>query len=262
MSTFKRYWLWSVIVLVGMTALLLAPGGFVTNSRLLLHGLCAQTPGHTFTFGGHLLPFDARMTGIYSGAGVTLLYLAMRGRWLCEDKPALPYLLALLVLLASMALDGTNSFLTDIGAWHPWQTTNTSRLVTGYGAGMAIAVVLVWLVAGTVWQLAEPAPAIRSWGDLMVPLAGLPFIGLVLWWAPAWLYVPVALFLALSAWLVVSIIVLTAVLLVTRKDDAIVARPQMHIPGALAALLGLMVIILLASGRRWLETSLGIPSNL
>lgn len=262
MSTLRQYWLWPMIVMLGLVALLFAPNGFVTSSRLLLHGLCAQTPSHTFVIGGHLLPFDARMTGIYSGAGVTLLYLAARGRWLCERKPPLQQLLVLLVMLVSMALDGLNSFLTDAGYWHSWQTSNASRLITGYGAGMAIAVALVWLIAGTVWQLAEPTPSVRSWLDLVWPLAGLPAFALLLWWAPSYMFVPISLFLTISAWLVVSIIVLTAVLLITRKDDAIVSRPQMHIPGALAAILALVVILMLASGRHWLETTLGIPSNL
>ena len=47
------------------------PWSIEHKAHLALHGLCAQRPSHTYTFNGRLLPFDARMTGIYSGFLVT-----------------------------------------------------------------------------------------------------------------------------------------------------------------------------------------------
>ncbi|MCO5215114.1 MAG: DUF2085 domain-containing protein [Thermomicrobiales bacterium] len=262
MAALRQYWLWPAAVLLGMAVLLLMPGGLATNSRLLLHGLCAQTPSHTFVIGGQLLPFDARMTGVYAGAGVTILYLATRGRLLSDALPSWPIRVVLGGMLAAMALDGSNSFLTDVGVWHPWETTNLMRLITGYGAGVTIAVALVWLLGGTVYQIADRTPSIRGWSDLAIILTGLPLLGLALRLSLDWMYLPLTLFLTFSAWMVVSTLVLVTGMLLFRIDDRIVHRPQLHAPGAFAAILGLVVIILLASGRRWLETTMGIPSNL
>lgn len=258
----RQYWLWPTVAIIGVIALLLMPGDLVDTSRRFVHGLCAQTPSHTFVIDSRMLPFDARMTGIYAGAGVTMAYLAIRRRWLGDGLPSRPLLAALTVLIAAMVLDGTNSLLTDLGVWHPWRTTNITRLVTGYGAGIAIAVALAWLVASTLWQLADRQPALRTWADLLWVLSGLVVLGMLLWWSPSWLYVPLTLVLIVSAWLVVSILVLTATLLGTRRDVRVVALRQLHVPGAVAAVAGLVVIVVLASGRRWLEIRFGIPANL
>lgn len=262
MKALRQYWLWPSIVAIGLVLLLLLPGGLARNSRLLLHGLCAQTPSHTFIIGDHMLPFDARMTGIYAGAGVGIIFIAVKRRLLSDGLPGWPIRIALALMLAAMALDGMNSFLTDIGLWHPWQTTNVTRLVTGYGAGVTMAVALTWLLGGTVYQVSTRTPAVRSWTELVIILAGLPILGVMLTWAAGWLYLPLTLFLIVAAWTVVTTLVLVTAMLLFHVDERIIRRSQLHVPGALAAVLGLVVILLLAGGRRWLEITLGIPANL
>ena len=37
------------------------------KAHAFLHGICAQRPSHSLQVGDELLPFDARMTGIYTG---------------------------------------------------------------------------------------------------------------------------------------------------------------------------------------------------
>lgn len=240
----------------------LLPGGFAEKSKLLLHGLCAQTPDHTFALGGQPLPFDARMTGIYSGvAGATIL-LAIRGRLLFHQLPSLQMMAVLALFAAAMAADGFNSFLTDLNLWHPWTTTNSTRLITGYGAGVALAVALIWLLGGTVFQIADHSPIVANWRDLAGMVVFLPIVGLLLWIAPGWLYVPYAALLVLSAWSVLGTLATVTVLLATRRDERIVSRPMLHVPGAVGLVVGLVVMLLLSSGRQWLEAVFGIPSTL
>lgn len=262
MAALRRYWMWPLTMLLGVMVLAIAPGGFVSNSRLIMHGLCAQTPSHTYAIGGHMLPFDARMTGIYGGAGVVLGYFAIRGRILSSDLPKRSILLVLTFLFTAMALDGFNSFLTDIGTWHPWETSNTTRLATGYGAGIAISVALTWLMGGTVFQVAERGAAVRGWIDLVTLGTGFVLMGLLIRFDMTWTYIPLSIFLMVAAWMVVSILCLVFMLLVSKRDEMVVARWQLHLPGTIASVFGLLAIAILAAGRRWLETSLGIPSNL
>lgn len=258
----RKFWLWPTIVIGGLVLLSLLPGGFAEKSKLLLHGLCAQTPGHTFSMGGQPLPFDARMTGIYTGVLGTLAYLAVRGRLLAQQLPGNVILTALVLFVIAMGLDGFNSLFTDIGAWHPWTTTNTTRVVTGYLAGMTLAVALVWLLSGTVFQVADRKPIMDSGMDILWSLLPLALVGVVLWTAPGWLFAPMSTLLVFSAWFVVATLAMVTVLLITRFDERIIQRSQLHVPGAIGLILGLGGMLLLAFGRQWLEAIAGIPPTL
>lgn len=262
MRSIRHYWLWYVLAFGGAGLVLFWPGGFADKARLLLHGLCAQTPSHTFTFGGMMLPFDARMTGIYAGAFFTLLTLVLRGRLFRSGLPPIRVIALLVLFVAVMAADGFNSLFTDLGLWHPWQPRNELRLITGYAAGVALAVVLAWLVASTVWRLSDRRPVVENSRD--IGLFWVPFIpyAIAVFSGAAWLYVPLSLLLVFSAWIVLSLLTLSMLLLALRWDDRIRLVTQLHVPGALAGIAGLAVMLLLAFGRVWLERVTGIPSTL
>lgn len=262
LTSIRQFWLWPCILLLGIVALVLVPGGFAEKSRIVLHGLCAQTPGHTYEFGGMRLPFDARMTGIYSGAIMALTYLAVRGRLLAGELPKPRYLVLLASFALLMAADGFNSLFTDIGWWHPWESTNVFRVITGYGMGVAMAVALVWLLAGTVFQIARRETTVRSVGDLGWCVAPLPLLLVVLNLDWPWLHPLFATFLMLSAWVVLGMLALVTVLLATKVDERIVRVRQLHVPGTIGLVVGLGIMLALAFGRSWLERTLGIPSNL
>lgn len=248
--------------MAGIAVFLLWPGGFATKARMLLHGLCAQTPSHSFTFGGLMLPFDARMTGIYGGAIFTLVILASRGRLLNSGLPPLRVMLLLGAFVAAMGADGFNSLFTDLGLWHPWESRNVLRLITGYATGVTLAVVLAWLVSSTVWRLSVPAPVVRSVGE--VGLFFVPFVpyAIIVLSGAAWLYVPVSMLLMISAWTVLSLLTLSMILLALHLDDRVVQGRQLHLPGVFAGVAGLAVMLVLAFGRVWLERVTGIPSTL
>lgn len=258
----RKFWLWPTIMLGGLLMLALLPGGFAEKSKLLLHGLCAQTPDHTFSIGGQPLPFDARMTGIYSGVLATVGYLAFRGRLLAQELPPRPILAVLVSFVAVMGLDGFNSLFTDIGLWHPWTTTNETRIITGYLAGVTLAVALVWLLSGTVFQVSDRKPPMSNWTDIGLSLLPMALVGVILATGPGWLYVPLSSLLVFSAWIVLGTLALVTVLLITRFDERIVQRAQLHIPGAIGLVFGLAAMLMLAFGRQWLESTLGIPSTL
>ena len=258
----KSFWLWPAILLGGIFVLALLPGGFAEKSKVLLHGLCAQTPGHTFSLGGQPLPFDARMTGIYTGVAGTHGWLAFRGKLLAQHLPPKPVLAAIAIFAIAMAADGFNSLLTDLGLWHPWTTTNSTRLVTGYGAGIALAVALIWLLGSTAFQVASRMSVMDSWKDVAGSLVVLPVVAAALAAAPAALYLPIAALLVVSAWVVLATLATVTILLVSRRDERVVRRTHLHLPGAVGLILGLGIMLVLAFGRQWLESTMGIPSNL
>lgn len=261
-TSIRTFWMWYVLAPGGAALFLFWHGGFADKARLVLHGLCAQTPSHSFTFGGLMLPFDARMTGIYGGAFFTLAILVIRGRLMRSGVPPVRVIVVLAAFVALMGADGFNSLFTDLGLWHPWESRNELRLVTGYAAGVALAVVLAWLVSSTLWRLSGRDPVVSSAGD--VAFFWIPFVpyAVAMLSGAAWLYVPVSMLLMLSAWIVLSLLTLAMILLAFRWDDLIRSGRQLHIPGALAGVAGLAVMLLLAFGRVWLENVTGIPSTL
>lgn len=262
LSSIRTYWLWYVLAFTGTALFLFWPGGFADKARLLLHGLCAQTPTHSFTFGGLMLPFDARMTGIYGGAFFTLLLLVRRGQVFRAGLPSIPIMAILALFVVALAADGFNSLFTDLGLPHPWQPRNEFRLVTGYGTGVTLAIVLSWLLSSTTWRLANRAPVVSSGQDVAVYwLPFIPYAAAVLS-GFSWLYVPLSMLLMISAWIVLSLLALAMLLLTFRWDDRVRKVAHLHVPGAMAGIGGLVIMLLLAFGRVWLEQVTGIPSTL
>ncbi len=258
----RTYWLWYVILIAGVVAFLAVPGGFAEKSRVVLHGLCAQTPTHSFSFDGLLLPFDGRMTGIYGGTLVTLAYLAVRGRLFAWGNPPLRIVLTLLGFIAVMAVDGFNSLLLDLGLWHPYEPHNELRLITGFATGISLAAVLAWLLGSSVYRVGRSEPGIHGVQDLYwIWLVFIPYAALVLSGA-SWLYIPLSVTLMLSAWLTLALLALVVVILLLRLDERVDRTERLHVPGAVAAVAGLALMLSLATGRMWLESTFGIASTL
>lgn len=258
----KAYWLWAGVALVASVAFFASPGSYEGTSYAILHGLCAQTPSHTIKFGDSPLPFDARMTGIYSGFLVTLGSIFVRGALFRYGNPPKWIVATLAALVLAMAVDGFNSLLTDLGVWHPYVSGNAMRVLTGYGAGSALAVALGWLVASSAWNLGSPDVAVGRREDLLIPVGGLLCFGSVLAWSPGWLHFPVSLTLVVSAWLTVTLLMLVIVLLGLRLDARVRSFGELHVPVAISALLALSVMIGLASARFWAERTFGITNSM
>lgn len=254
--------MWWSLAVAGGAVFLFWPGGFAEKARLVLHGLCAQTPTHTYTFGGLMLPFDARMTGIYGGALSTMVFLVLRGRMFASGLPPIRVMVALALFVLAMAADGFNSLFTDLGLWHPWTPRNELRLVTGFGTGTTLAVVLAWLISSTTWRLSKRAPVVCDLRE--VALFWVPFVpyAVLISFGWSWLYAPLSVLLMLSAWMVLAMLGVSMVLLALRWDDRILSSAQLHVPGAIGGVVGLAIMLLLAFGRVWLERTTGIPSTL
>ena len=251
----------TVAVLVVAALFIVAPGSFAAKAHLALHGLCAQTPGHTLLIGGQPLPFDARMTGIYGGFAVALLWLVRRRRLAAAALPAWPVGAALLGFVVAMGVDGTNSLLLDLGLPHPYAPRNLLRLATGTLAGITLATVLVYLVAGTLWRVPrDREAAVGSWRELaqLVVLGAVVAGAIVV--APGWLYGPVATLLLVSAVTVVSTVALVGLVMVRRQEGRFHTFGDLQRPAVTALVLGLLVMATISGARLLAEISAGLPA--
>jgi len=253
---------WTMVAGVAALFYVIGADSLSSTTRSVLHGLCAQRPSHSFTVGGELLPFDARMTGIYAGTLWAWGIFAVRRRVLAAGTPSWSVIALLTAAVVAMALDGFNALLVDLQLWHPYEPVNEVRLLTGFGMGVGIASLQVWLLGGTLWKLAHRRPSWDRPAELwwMVPaaLATLSFIRLDIGWS----YPVIATLLVASAWITVTGLVLVMVLAALRIEARIGSIHRLETPLVVSALAALLIIIGLAQLRFWLERTLGIPQDL
>lgn len=253
-----------VALVVGSIALFsLFPGSLEGKSLAVLHGLCAQQPTHSYYFGDARLPFDARMTGIYSGFAMTCAYLLARGRWRMANLTQVRVVVLLALLVLPLALDGVNSFLKDINQPYLYQPRNLARTITGLLLGTSLAS-FIWLLVGqTAFQSTERMrrPIWTGVGDVLLAVALQTGLLLIVGsnWEPA--RVPLTYVLLLSATAVVTGLLLPFILLVARRECSARSLSELAAPASLAYLAALLFIGFLAGGRFALEAALGLPAQ-
>lgn len=255
----SRGYLLPVIVGGLLLVFFAAPWSIEHKAHAALHGLCAQTPSHTFLMGDRPLPFDARMTGIYGGFIATALYLVGRGRHRAALLPTLPVMGVLALLVGLMAVDGFNSLFLDLGRPHPYQPHNGLRLVTGVGTGISLAIILCYLCAVTLWRRPDTNRRVAGWRDLalLVPVQA-PFL-LSVAVGPGVLWFPTMLLLLLAAVTAVSTLALVTIVLLRRLDFTFDRFGDVQPVAATAVLTAVAVMATLSGGRFLLERLLGLP---
>lgn len=203
------------LAFVGMAVL---PGAtLIERLRALDGGICAQLPGHSFFPGGEQLPLCSRNTGIYLGFATTFLYLAASRRLRASRLPGLAVLVALGLAVALMALDGFNSLFLDLGLPHLYQPANWLRLITGLGAGTAMAAAIVPVASGLIWRTDVRRSSFDSLGELalMLPLLTVDYF-VVISVVPIILY-PVAILSSMGLVLALTLVNLVFALGLTNR---------------------------------------------
>ena len=206
-------WLPPVLVSAVLLAFLAVPAPLPLKLLLAMGGVCALRPTHSFFAGGVQLPIESRMIGIYGGFMLTLLVLLALRRLGSRRLGSRPVIGVLALFFSSMAFDGINSTLADLGMPHLYESTNVIRLLTGLLSGIAIAPFLLWLlgVMATSRGEAPVRAVIQSTWDLLVLLAvNVVFAALVVSEQAA-LYYPIAL---ISVGGVVGVLAIVALLVI------------------------------------------------
>jgi uncharacterized membrane protein len=253
-------WSLPVVSFFLLMAFLAVPLSFEAKAHALLHGLCAQTPSHTLELGGRPLPFDARMTGIYVGFIGALIALQATFRKRAAGVPSIGAGLVLLVFVGLMAVDGFNSLFGDLGLPQLYQPDNRLRLFTGLTAGIALGAVLSMLMAMTIWS----GPRVRdrvlaTWWEpltlfvLIAPVAAVSLTG------HSSLYYVFSALLIVAAVTVLSLLALVVITMIKRLDNQFGRWSELQREASIGVLLGIVVMLGLASMRFALEAVTGAP---
>jgi uncharacterized membrane protein len=229
----------------------------VESLRALLYGVSSQRPSHSVFLDGQQLPLEARMGGIFLGFLCALVLLAVFGRLRASQPPAGWLALACWTLIALTALDGLNAFFFDGNLPHLYAPNTALRLLTGLGAGLAVGLMAIPVVAGVVWARPLDEGSLEDPVELLagVALAGLigglilAGVGVLLW--------PVGLAMLVSVLIAFSVANLYIIVLASGRMRQ--AGSMVGLGGGLVSGLGLALLELggLAALRTFLVSSFG-----
>lgn len=255
---------WSALFLgllgLSVIALLLAPWHMQDKAMAILHGLCAQQPGHSFWLGDQRLPFDARMTGIYGGFLISQLYLLARRRLRVTEIPPLTIVITLALFVVAMGIDGLNSLFSEIDQPTLYEPSNLLRYSTGALTGTTLGVALWLLASNVLWRRRDQnrRPLVRGWGELLQILTLAAIFGILAGSGWPVLYTPVTLLLIVSAVMVFFTMALAFIQLVRRQETAVTSPSELAGPAVGALLTAYVVLATLGGGRFLLEGMLHI----
>lgn len=263
-TTFRPGWpaVFIALCVLPVAVFLALPWSIEGKSLAVLHGLCAQQPGHSFYYGDSRLPFDARMTGIYGGFGVSSLFFLIRGRWGQGGLPSIGVAAVLALGVVALGIDGLNSTLLDLGVWHLYNPANELRLATGLLTGVALAT-FVWLLVGQVALRETPRSngklitGYRELGAILTLATGYAAIVLSNW-EP--LRLPLTALLIVSATIALTGLSLAFVLLVGRRENRATRTADLAAPATVALLTAFAILALTSGSRFILEAIYGIPA--
>jgi uncharacterized membrane protein len=249
------------VAAIVLIAFVVAPGNVASKTHMALHGLCAQRPSHSLQIGGSTLPMDARMTGIYLGAAVTVIWLIAARRLRSTRVPSPPVLALLVVFVLALAIDGFNALLIDLQFPTLYEPSNWLRLATGVLAGTSLGVALGHLFANSMWANGDRSRAVVMRPlEFVAPIGFSAAIGTLALMDLPLLYAPFALGLLVAAIGVFWLLGLIVLALVSDRGWSCRTWGDLA-PVALTSLVAAIATVgALASLRFALEQLLGLPN--
>ena len=254
-NNLTRWLVPAAAVLVFAVWFYITPPGLLGKADAIGYAICHRIDERSFHIGERQIPLCARCTGEFYAAGISLLFFAL----VSPKKSGMPgWKLGapLLLFFLAFGIDGSNSYLyllkqTAGGTLdhipNLYTPSNTLRLFTGSGMGIALASIVYPAFNQTVWRETDPARAL-DWKKLGI-LTGLVLLLdiILLTQNPIVLYV-VALLSVLSVLALLVIVFSMSWLLMMRQDNAFDSLKQMWMPflaGTTLAFLMITVIDLL-----------------
>jgi uncharacterized membrane protein len=244
-------WLLPALVLVVLVAFLAAPAPLPRKLLLAMGGVCGLRPAHSYFMGGVQLPLEARMIGIYGGFLLTFVVL-LAFRRLGARRLGSPLVIGILAIcFMSMAFDGVNSTLAELGLPHLYPPTNLLRLLTGLLSGIAIAPFVLWLlsVVATPQEPGVSQAVVRAPWELVAPLAINAIFAALVLDGRAVFYYPIALVSIVGIMGVLAITALLVILAISDMAGRVTHVRQLVAPGALALLVAFAFLAATAMAR-------------
>ena len=191
---------------------------------------------------------------MYVGFIAVWAYLTVIGRGRAKGMPPAPILLALVLFVGVMGVDGVNATAFDLHKNLPmipflYEPRLQLRLATGFLTGIAFAGILTPVVNFSLWRADDNRPIIENWKQVLVALAisGVLFIanesrlGILLY--------PFAIITSASVPILVGLINMVFLLSLFRKEGLAVTWFDALNPFAAGVFLGLIELGVLSLMR-------------
>jgi hypothetical protein len=197
------------------------------------------------------------MGGIFLGFLCAALLLLFLGRLRAAQPPGGALAVACWALIALTGLDGLNAFLADGNLPHLYSPNTALRLLTGLGAGLAVGLFAIPVVASVVWAAALPEASLEAFFELAAGLALAGLVGALVLAGVGVLLWPIALAMLLGVVVAFGVANLYVLTLSTGRTGQAVVFGDLQ--GVLLSSLGLVLLELgaLAFLRGWLATTFG-----
>jgi hypothetical protein len=226
------------------------PAGLLGKADAIGYAVCHRIDVRSFHLGSRAMPLCSRCTGMYLGTVLAFAYFALRGRGRAGGFPPWPLLIVLGVFGLAFAVDGLNSYLHFFPeAPYLYPPSNTLRLITGTGVGLALGALVYPGFNQSAWREWRMEPVLRSFPDLagLMVLAGVLVLA-VLSENPLILY-PLALISSLGVLLLLTLIYTMMVLMVLRRENRATSWWDLALPLVGGLTLAIAQIALIDLGR-------------
>jgi hypothetical protein len=177
-----------------------------------------------------------------------------------SNLPPTRVIILLVVFIASMGLDGLNSYLTFFpNTPHLYEPSNPLRLATGTLNGLALSIIVLPVFNFTLWREASPRRSIRNFRELAVAVALAAVMVLTVQAEFDFLLYPVAIMSTLSVLVMLTAVNTMIVLIVTRRESMAETWLDALLPLSLGLLVTLVEIAGMDLFRLALTQQLGLP---
>lgn len=250
----------SVGLLAIAVILLAPPHSLLGKCDAVGYAICHRIPERSFHLAGRQLPLCARCTGTYLGALIGLMTMWALGHGRASNLPPTKVLVLQAGFIASMGVDGLNSYLSFFpGAPHLYEPSNLLRLTTGTLNGLALSIIVLPVFNFTLWREVNPSRAIRNFHELALAMALAAAMILIVQAEPDFLLYPLAIASALGVLVMLTAVNTMILLIVTRREN----RAETWLDALLPLSLGLLATLAEIAGMDLLRLSLtqqlGLP---
>jgi len=243
---------------VTLAAFLIVPAPLIDKLHALAAGVCAQRPDHSYFLGGAQLPLEARMQGIFAGFVVGAIFLLWSSRVRAALLPPAAVQGLLLGFVVLMCLDGLNALVYDLGGPALYAPQNALRLATGLLCGLALALLAIPVLAGSLWRDCLHEPSLASAGELVGPVCLLALVQVATMSGVPGLLLPVAILTVVGLIGGFTVGNTYAVLLLSRRERQARGWRDTLNPLLAGVLVSVYELVALAALRYWAEAFLGV----
>jgi len=227
----------------------IAPPGLLGKADAIGYAICHRIDERSFHIGDRQLPLCARCTGEFYSAAITLLFFGFFSKKQ-SGMPGWKLGAPLIVFFLAFGIDGSNSYLyllkQTVGGTlnnipNLYTPSNTLRLFTGSGMGIALASLLYPAFNQSAWKDSDLRPAL-DWKKLGMLVSIILIVNLaILTESPIVLY-PIAILSVLGVLALLIIVFSMAWILMMRQENEFNLLKQMWMPFLAGTTLAFLMI--------------------